>query len=837
MFDSMIQFPIISVCIFCLIVSVASAQERPEFTQADLEFFENKVRPILKASCMECHGNDPEELEGGLALISRRSILNGGDSGSAVDLQSHQESLLLDVLSYEGTYDMPPSEKLPDDQIEVLTQWVEKGMPWPAVDAEKVLEKTGLVAPQVNEETKAFWSFQPVKNVAVPDLDNDDWCKSDIDRFVLDRLQDAGLQPATPATRRDLIRRAYYDLTGLPPTIEQVQAFENNDSPDAYAKLIDELLASPHYGEKWARHWLDVVRYAESNSFERDATKPFVWRYRDYVIRSFNEDKPYDQFLTEQLAGDELENPSNDAIIATGYYRLGQWDDEPADRKLALYDDLDDIMATTTQAMIGLTVNCARCHDHKIDPIPQKDYYRMLAFFRNVRRFGDRNHESVVDASTTTIEKKSPPEERVVTEYEKRVADARARKKEIVDLVKEDFEPVEHEEFEYEQNHERLVHPRIKKGVITQKQFDEFHGAHHQLIRLIKNPPTVDRVLCVKEHGKKVPDTHVLIRGNAHAAGDKVDPGFVSVLSPPEPDIDAPIHGRSSGRRLALANWIASDSHPLTARVIVNRVWQYHFGRGIVRSSSDFGFQGDKPTHPQLLDFLAKRLVDHGWRLKALHREIMLSKTYQMSNAFSEQSYAADPLNNLFWRYDMRRLTAEEVRDSILAVTNQLNRKKMFGPSVFTRLSGEVLSGQSMPGNGWGKSSAEDQLRRSIYIHVKRSLRVPIIENFDGADTDATCPVRFNTTQPTQALGLLNGDLTNREAREFAKLIASKHDQLRDQVAAVLARTTQRQPNQQDVDEGVALIQQWRDAEMSDEQALQYFCLLAFNLNEFIFIR
>ena len=341
----------------------------------------------------------------------------------------------------------------------------------------------------------------------------------------------------------------------------------------------------------------------------------------------------------------------------------------------------------------------------------------------------------------------------------------------------------------------------------------------------------------MKEHGKDVPVTHVLIRGNAHIEGDAVDPAFVSVLSPPSPVIDVPEHGRSSGRRLALANWITSESHPLTARVMVNRIWQYHFGRGIVRSSNDFGFQGTLPTHPLLLDYLAKQFVDGGWKLKALHRKIMLSSTYCMGNGFSEHSYQKDPLNDLFWRFDMRRLTAEEVRDSILAVSGRLNRQKMHGPSVFTKLSKEVLAGQSIPGNGWGSSSAEDQLRRSIYIHVKRSLRVPIIQNFDGADTDSTCPVRFNTTQPTQALGMLNSELTNREAENFAQRITNDHSDLNNQIQAILQRVTQRKPDDADIAEGGELVRQWRAAGMSKEQSLKYYCLLAFNLNEFIFVR
>jgi hypothetical protein len=286
-----------------------------------------------------------------------------------------------------------------------------------------------------------------------------------------------------------------------------------------------------------------------------------------------------------------------------------------------------------------------------------------------------------------------------------------------------------------------------------------------------------------------------------------------------------------------LANWITDEAHPLTARVMVNRIWQYHFGRGIVRSSNDFGFQGDAPTHPELLEFLAHRFMEHGWQMKDLHRYIMLSNTYQMSSSYNEQAFAADPLNQLFWRFDLRRLTAEELRDSILAVNGRLNTQAMFGPSVFTKLSEEVLAGQSIPGDGWGESSPEDQRRRSIYIHVKRSLRVPILSTFDAADTDATCPVRFNTTQPTQALGLLNSQFTNSEAEEFARMVMAEKAELRDQIIWVLERVAQHAPQTADVDEGVALVERWRANGMSAEQSLKYYCLLAYNLNEFVFIR
>lgn len=823
------------------------SESTAKFSNQEIQFYKTKVQPILAKHCLECHGDNLEDLGGGLALISRHAMLAGGDSGPAVDLTKPAKSVFLDAINY-GDYEMPPSGKLPPAERAILTQWIELGLPWDPKDADKVIQIPKEDVPQVNDQTKAFWSFRPVVAPAVPDTSHSAWPKNSIDNFVLSRLESAGLNPPEPAAKTDLIRRAYYDLTGLPPTYEQVTAFVNNDSPEAYAQLIEQLLASPHYGEKWGRHWLDVVRYAESNSFERDNTKPFVWRYRDYVIRAFNQDKPYDQFLIEQLAGDELASDevtngratklNVNAIIATGYYRLGQWDDEPADPKQALYDDLDDILATTSQAMMGLTVNCARCHDHKIDPIPQKDYYQMLAFFRNVKRFGVDTPETILDHSTRDIEKETPASDAELADHAKRLSKQQSRIQAVLDIVVKDFEPVEHDEFAHPENHERLVRIRFDKKIISQKQFDSYQSASQLLAELKSNPPDARRVLCVKELGPEPKKTHILVRGNASVEGAEVQPGFVSVLSPPTPVIDPKPDNNSTGRRLALAKWIASPNHPLTARVMVNRIWQYHFGRGIVRSSNDFGFQGTKPTHPGLLDFLAKRFVDSGWSIKTLHRDIMLSATYQMSNRFDQTSYDRDPLNNLFWRFEMRRLTGEEIRDSILAVNDRLNRKKMFGPSVFTKLSQEVLAGQSVPGAGWGNSQEADQLRRSIYIHVKRSLKVPLLENFDVADTDATCPVRLNTTQPTQALGLLNSEFSNREAAKLADLVTWKHPTLRQRVVAINRRSIQGEPNMDDIDEGLRLIKAWQSEDGLDaREALAYYCLMVLNSNQFIYLK
>ena len=832
--------PFVFICaIFCLfngfaLAALPAVAQDKSVSKEQIEFYKTKVKPILKANCFQCHADDPENLRGSLALTSQASILQGGDSGAAIDSSSPSESLLLKVVNYE-IYEMPPSGKLPKKEIDILKKWVEMGIPFDPADEKDLGDESHSTVPQVNAESKKWWSFQPVATRTPPAVTNQNWSVNPIDNFVLSKLESAGLSPAKPASKRSLIRRVYYDLTGLPPTPQQVESFVADDDPEAYTKLIDRLLASPQYGEKWARHWLDLVRYAESNSFERDDTKPFVWRYRDYVIRACNKDVPYDQFLIEQLAGDEIDDPTHDSMIATGYYRLGQWDDEPVDHLKAKYDDMDDIIATTSQAMLGLTVNCARCHDHKIDPIPQADYYRMASFFENIRRFGVRSNESVIAASVKMLKGKTTAEQD--KKYKKKIEAVEAEIEKIVALARPDFEPVEVEDFQYDMNQRQIMKKRVGKQ-ITEKQFKAFRELQDKRKRIIENPPGAIKILCVKEAGTKPIESFIRIRGNPHVKGDKIQPGFISVLSPPEPEITKPKSAESLGRRLALAKWIVDPKNPLTARVMANRIWQFHFGRGIVRSSNDFGFQGTKPTHPELLDWLATEFVKRKWSIKEMHRLIMSSNSYRMSSEFNAAGYSKDPTNNLHWRFDLRRLTAEEIRDSILAVNGQLNSKKMFGPSIFPVMPREVLAGQSRPGKGWGNSSQEDRNRRSIYIHVKRSLGLPILQTNDSADTDNSCPVRFITTQPTQALGMMNSEFTNRQAKHFADQVVKEFPEDKaKQISSVIERVTQRPATKKEIKRGQDLIESWtEDEKTSYKQALEYFCLMALNLNEFVYL-
>jgi hypothetical protein len=814
-------------------------------TAAQIEFFESKVRPLLVENCFKCHSG--KEPKGGLLLTSRATILAGGETGPAIVPGSPQQSLLIEAVNY-ASLEMPPDGKLNSTQIATLSAWVRMGAPWPN-DGSGTAAAARRPSAEITPEDRAFWSFQTVRRPGVPELSGTadaQRVENPIDAFILQRLHAAGLTLSPPASRRELIRRAYFDLIGLPPAPQDVAAFEADNSPTAYERLLDRLLASPQYGERWGRHWLDQVRYAQTNGYERDDEKPFAWRYRDYVIAAFNQDKPYDRFVMEQLAGDELPDVSPDSIIATGFYRLGVWDDEPDDKQAARFDELDDIVRTTGEAFLGLTIGCARCHDHKFDPVPQDDYYRMLAFFRHVVPYGTDKSDTHWNADQDGIFTPLVTPE-AFREWEARTHELKTQ----LATAKSELEALSDSE-ENKPRREEL-----------KKKIDGLDAS-------LSKPP-FPQALSVRERQARENTTHVLVRGNYKLKGKAVEPGTPQVLNDVAPAVftsETPVAAPSeyrellaacgvrptSGRRLALAEWIASPENPLTARVLVNRLWHYHFGRGIVATPSDFGRTGSRPTHPELLDWLAAEFVSSGWQIKRMHKLIMLSATYrQSSRATNEQATRLDPGNTLCWRQNLRRLEAEAIRDAILCVSGQLNWE-MGGRGIFPELPPEVLATQSRPGSGWDlKNSESERSRRTVYVFLKRTLGVPMLEIFDLPVPDKPAPTRMTTTIAPQALILLNNKFTDEQALALALRVRREAG---EEPAAQVAHSFQlalgRTPTAEELQTALEFLARHQSAAQAHASGpataavpvdsspapmpLVAWCKLVFNLNEFVYI-
>ncbi|HEY1064684.1 MAG TPA: PSD1 and planctomycete cytochrome C domain-containing protein, partial [Pirellulales bacterium] len=777
--------------------------------------FAREVKPILARRCFACHG--PDSGEGGLRLDSREHALAELDSGllAIVPEESDSSELIARITAEDESLRMPPEGKpLSAHEIDVLRRWIDEGAQY-----------------------QKHWAFVPPAKQEPPAIegDNKSWVRTPIDAFILAQLQANGLQSAPKADKRTLCRRAYFDLTGLPPTEQQLEEFVGDESEGAWERLIDKLLASPHYGERWGRHWLDLVRFAETNSFERDGQKPNAWKYRDYVIRSFNDDKPYDQFVKEQLAGDELDEVTRDSIIATGYYRLGIWDDEPADPVQSRSDEMDDLIATTSQAFLGLTVACARCHDHKIDPIPQRDYYGMAAFFADVTSYGDRG-----DQSSNNQWDLSSPEQAARRRELREQADLVNR--EVVSMEEVGVKRMDAPDQRRSEtpDRERLLKRKLKR-YLNASEWEQYQATRQRLDQVfqeLRDLGEPESALALARCSARPEPTYLNVRGNPHVPGEVVEPHFPQLFGDESPSIpEAPEGARSAGRRKILADWIASKDNLLTSRVIANRVWQHHFGRGIVRSANNFGELGDVPTHPELLDWLAVWLAEHDWKLKPLHRLIMTSSVYQMSSQADAAALAADPLNDNLWRFDLRRLEAEELRDATLAASGQLNLA-MYGPSFYPKMSEEVLATQSKPGDGWGDSSPEEASRRSVYIYVKRSLLTPLLTAFDFPDVDASCEARFNTTQPGQALSMLNGQFANEQAGFLAERVRTEAgDDPKDQVARAIEITLGRKATDEEIADGLDLLRQiTEEHDQEPQEALRYWCLVALNQNEFLYL-
>ncbi|MEM6691615.1 MAG: PSD1 and planctomycete cytochrome C domain-containing protein [Planctomycetota bacterium] len=776
------------------------------------------IQPILASRCYSCHG--PDEAESGVRFDDRESVIAEAESGEfpIVPGDAEASEMLVRVLLEDDDYSrMPPEgDALTEAQIEALRKWINEGAPY-----------------------KQHWAYEPVASVAVPQGHHE----NPIDNFVQASLDQVDLPMNGAADRRTLIRRVTYDLTGLPPSFEEIEAFCQSEDPFAYEKLVDRLLDSRQYGEKWGRHWLDLVRYAETNSFERDGAKPNAWKYRDYVIRSFNEDKPYDQFIREQLAGDELDEVTKETLTATGYYRLGIWDDEPADMLQARYDELDDIIATTGQALLGTTLNCARCHDHKIDPIKQRDYYAMVAAISDVTTWGTRRDQK----SNNQLDVSDPGLIDKYRQSDERIASIEAQMREIEQAAIVQMPAPDQRATEGRPKERKRVLDAKLREYVDDETFkgytrlkDELRAANDNRKQL---PPRESIMALARVH-ERPEQTFVLYRGSPHSPTDPVEPGVPEILAGSAEtatlednpfDLETPwIKRRAVGRRKQLADWITSPENPMTARVMVNRIWQHHFGRGIVASTNNFGLMATPPTHPELLDWLAIKFVAGGWRFKSMHRMIVLSKTYQQTSTISDDHVRLDAQNLLLGGFPMRRLDAEELRDTMLAVSGQLNLQS-YGPSIYPELSREVLLSQSKPGQGWYPSAPDQQNRRSVYVHVKRSLIMPMMAEFDFPDPDSSCEGRFKTLGPGQALALINGEF----ARNCASVIAEDlGGEASDEfVSMAIQKTMGREATQFDQEEAKRLITELEQHPGVDEQrARQLYVLSLLNRNEFLFL-
>lgn len=773
----------------CLAVAWASPASADDKISAEhLKFFEGHVRPLLIQKCLSCHGE--EQQKGSLRLDSLEAMLKGGDSGPAIVPGNPDESMLVEAIRYES-YEMPPSGQMPEKDINILVQWVKIGAPWPG-GATAQLRRTD--ADKITEDDRQWWAYQPLHHAQVPPSPASGWARNPIDHFIAQRLQSEGLTPAPEADRATLIRRLYFDLVGLPPTPEEVQAFVADESPDAYDQLVTRLLDSPQYGERWARHWLDLVRYADSDGYRVDHYRPNAWRYRDYVIRAFNEDKPYDRFVQEQIAGDEMFPGDVDALIATGYLRHWIYEYNQRDVRTQWTTILDDITDTTGDVFLGMGMQCARCHDHKFDPILQKDYYRLQAFFaglmpEEVPALSPEEHQEYQqklarwEEATAEIRAKI---DKLLAPHRERAARAQ------IGMFPEDIQAIEQIPEDQRTTLEKqlwyLVDRQVEleyqrlDGRVRGEEKEQLLALRKELSKFDHLRPSLPLAMAVRDVGPE--DAPVFIPGRSK---EPIAPGFPTILDPNPAKIEpVPTAPNSSGRRTALALWLTEPDNRLTTRVIVNRIWQHHFGRGLAENSSDFGRLGAKPTHPELLDWLAVRFVEDGWSLKKMHRLVVTSATYRQSTQHPQfASYQTrDPDNQLYWRGDTRRLAAEQIRDAILSVTGQLD-PRAGGPGV-----------------------NPDAPRRSIYTRYMRNVRDPLLDVFDLPQFFISESSRQTTTTPIQSLLLFNSTQMLRHASKLATRAWDSGDALADRVTAVWWLSYGRAPTTEELHAALQFIQQ-----------------------------
>lgn len=907
-----------------------------------ITFFEKNVRPVFVEHCQDCHGPDAAESKFRIDTLS--GLLTGGERGPAIIPGKPSESLLISAINHDDVLQMPPKQKLSAKQIADITKWIETGAAWPGMLPATVTAVTiSNSASTISDEDRKFWLFQSPLAAKPPAVRDAQWIKSPIDHFILADLEAKNLRPAPQADKRTLIRRATFDLTGLPPTPEEVDAFLSDGSPDAFARLIDRLLASPHYGERWGRHWLDVARYADSNGMDENLAFINAYRYRDYVVNAFNSDKPYDRFVAEQIAGDllprvagEAEEAYFDRLTATGFLAIGPKmlaDDDPKKKEM---DIIDEQLDTLGKAFLGLTLGCARCHDHKFDPIPAADYYSLAGILKSTKTM--ENFNVVAKWNENFLETTEQMQDRLAYEKQLKAVDDRlAKRKKAADdeamsiarrrtgeylaavaelvplavdgmkfkpklpldklakerkldptLLKQWLNQVDRrvrdpntiyqsfidgqrnggdaaalataaKAFQAEADRaidawEALLKGKQKPTKLDDPRLDEYRSVLYdnkigpvrptrgfsgyepaaaaelatlekEKAELVKTAPPIRRAMGVQEG--TIQNIRVHYRGNHTTLGPEVPRQFLRVVAGEK---QTPIDASQSGR-LQLAEWLTQPDHPLTARVMVNRIWRWHFGRGLVRTVDNFGKLGERPTNQALLDWLAVEFVRSGWSMKALHRQIMLSSTYQMSTQYDARAAAADPENLLYWRFERRRLEAEEVRDALLAVSGRLDRS--LGGTTASFREREYVTGTG------SRVTTFTTPRRSVYLPILRSAVYEVLQAFDFTDPSASEGNRATTTVAPQALFMMNGGPVAENAAALAKTLLTRSDlDDRARVGEAFAAILNRPATKPEIARSLQLVAEIeKQTEIDAKQAAwTSLCRVLFASNEFIYV-
>ena len=794
-----------------------------------------RAMAILQKNCTGCHGGALKTA--GLDLSTPSAIAKGGEHGPIIVPSEPNKSRLFLLASGAEQPSMPPGKKLAAADITTLKEWIAKGAKLdrsltvkedPAITLSKMEERP------ITEAERKFWAFRPVVRPAAP-------AGNPIDHFLATGWKATALTPSPEADKRTLLRRVYLDVIGIPPTPAETTGFLNDLAPDAYEKVVDRLLASPHYGERWGSHWLDLVRYSDSGGFEFDRDRNNAWRYRDWVIASFNNDRPYDDFVKMQLAGDEIKPGTPEGLISTGFLRLGP--EANMDNEQTRMDELDGILATTGGAMLGMTIGCARCHNHKFDPIPQKDYYRMQAVFfpatAQDKPIVSAADEAKYKQALTSFKAQLKPLEselaRIEAPFRKAIREQKIS--ELPDYVRTAIDTPAGKRTEGQRLNALQVEKTlgVSRGEVESslppKEREEACQLREKITLLDLKRPKIETAMTMEEkNGATAPEAHFLHHGSIGQKGSVMKPGTLTVASNGEWNFPAPpAGGTSSLRRKGFSEWIVSPANPLTPRVMANRLWQHHFGEGLVRTPSNFGKTGEPPTHPELLDWLASEFMSNGWRMKPLHRLMLTSRAYRMASDDIAANQKIDPDNLMLWRMPRQRLEGEIIRDAILEVSGNLDRKSG-GPGIYPYIDPALWASSS--GRTWPGKPDDDPstFRRSVYIFSKRTIPLPMLEAFDKPDTNLSCARRNRSTIAPQALILMNSSFVISEARRFAERLELEVGRdLTKQIERAYELALARKPQPKEI--AIA-----RNFFEGNPDGLVDFCQTIFNLNEFAYV-